>query len=34
MAAGSWREEPIIPLSELLKIDGALSLVERALSSF
>lgn len=34
MAVGSWREEPIIPLSELLKIDGALSLVERALSSF
>ncbi len=34
MVAGSWREEPIIPLSELLKIDGALSLVERALSSF
>lgn len=34
MAAGSWREEPIIPLSELIKTDEALSLVERALTSF
>ena len=34
MAAGSWREESIIPLSELIKTDEALSLVERALISF
>lgn len=34
MAAGSWREESIIPLSELLKTDEALSLVERVLLSF
>ena len=34
MAVGSWRQEAIIPLSELLKTDEALSLVERALASF
>lgn len=34
MATGSWREEPIIPLSELLKNDEVLSLVERTLLSF
>lgn len=34
MAGSSWRQEAIIPLSELLKTDEALSLVERALVSF